>query len=205
IQYSSPYDIRISLWDLDLGRPIDEITDKLGPYMGVKTYKFTLTAPKEAVIWRLSVEVGYILPYYIDQSSTYKHTEPGWYYDFEIYVGAETETKTMTTKTSYSYEETETETLTPTRVEASITGATTSLATTTSLMIGGERNISAYAPYIIGGAVVAAVAIAFLALKKYKILHAPPKVKHCISCGVELPLEAEYCHECGAEQPREVK
>jgi hypothetical protein len=199
IEYSSPYEIRVRLWDLDVNRPIDEVTDKFGPYMGTETYTFKLKASTEPTIWRLSVDVEYLLPYYIDQSRTYKRTEPGWYYNFEIYVGVETTTATISTTPTYSYEETQTQIEASTTAETYVMNASSFATYTSPLTVGW--NLPVYTPYILGGLVALAVAIAFLALRAYRPSRIPAGVKHCVNCGVELPLDAEYCHECGAKQP----
>ncbi|MEM2865423.1 MAG: CARDB domain-containing protein [Candidatus Bathyarchaeia archaeon] len=204
IQYSSPYEIRIRIWDHAFDRPIDEMTDKLGPYMGLKTYTFVLKAPTEVTIWELSVDVCYLLPYYIESSRTYKFTEPGYNYDLEIYVGT-AETETTTSIYSYTRSGTEARSETGLYRTSSISTASSSISTTSVIpTVRGKAMFSSYTPYLLGVAIVALSAM-FIALKRRRPHISSTGIKHCLNCNAELPLDAEYCHECRARQSSTMK
>jgi len=60
--------------------------------------------------------------------------------------------------------------------------------------------LEAYGLYIVA-ALVALIAIAIVGTLFWRKRKAPPKaVKHCISCGVEMPADVPYCPRCGAKQ-----
>jgi hypothetical protein len=204
VEYSSPYELRVKLWDDALRRDIDEIVDELGWFAGTKTYTFTLTAPTTIGAWKIIAYVFYLPPYYIEEDRTYKHTEPGWVYEITIYVG-KAETITTTSRTHEASETTEamyetSSQYSSTSPMAQTTTSLTSFETAVPVQNLMKHDFRKYALYIAtGAAVVAAALLTYLAGEIRSKMRESPKHKKCMSCGAELPIDAEYCDECGAK------
>ncbi len=200
IDYSSSYEVQVWLYDVELDRDIDYIEESFGPYAGTKTYTFQVTAPSEVGIWTITAGVWYILPYSMDPSRVYKHSEEDWKYDLKIYVGIEKTTKTTSVTSSYeTTSQFKTDTImtsTPqyTSTEDTITTVTTEKASESKLFSIGQYGT--FIPIIVIIIIFAIIAVYWIRRQS----SARPTQQKCIKCKSTIPSDAEYCDECGTRQ-----
>jgi hypothetical protein len=200
IDYSSPYEVQVWLYDVELEREMDYIEESFGPYKGSKTYTFQVTAPSDVKIWKIQAGVWYLLPSSIDPSRKFQHSEEDWYHDLQINVGMEETTKTTSpTQSSETTSQSQTgitETSTPQYVS---TDDRTILSTSEKSVESEPFSISSYGTFIPIIAIIIIIAITIILWKKRQS-SAPATVRYCLNCGYKLSIDDEYCDDCGTKQ-----
>ncbi len=190
IEYSSPYQIRVGVFDRELNKNLDERTENLGKYAGTKDYTFILNAPDEPQVWKLTISVIF-LPYTeVEEEYVYTHSENAWSYDLTILVGLE-ETITTETATTGTTEQTETTHHTTTSFPSSQSTDGTSRPTFDEPGQPATNYLILLAIIIIG----AIISAYFLKQKSKK-----GRALRCKTCNAPIPPDSEFCIECGAKQ-----
>ncbi|WP_455367879.1 CARDB domain-containing protein [[Eubacterium] cellulosolvens] len=191
IEYSSPYQIRVGVFDRDLNKNIDERTENLGKYAGTKDYTFILTAPDKPQVWKLTINVIF-LPYTeVEEEYVYTHSEDDWSYDLNILVGLE-QTSTIETITTRRTELTET----THRTTTSYSSSQQTMEVSSTSTVVEQRQPAANYLIILIIIIIGTIISAYILKQRSK----KRRAMRCKACNAPIPPESEFCIECGVKQ-----